>query len=298
MLRGADMGFIIEGALPGKPRDLRVRLGLRILSWNAVEYLSVCLITETNKMESFIMKQKALKAVLAVSALMMGMGNAQAESEWKHTLVPLYLWASGIEGTSQIGPVSAPVSIKFEDAIDNLDSGLTVHYEANKDQWGVLVDIFHLSLAPEGLLPNGATAGVDLTNNIYELGGVYRPSSMNGAEVLFGLRGIDLEMEAGIGGAPKRTLIDDSWVDAFVGLRGTASLSNKVSLVGRGDVGAGGSDFVWNAALLLDYRFNKNFSMFGGYRWLGYDYETGSGPDYFSYDVTYEGPAIALRFDW
>lgn len=244
------------------------------------------------------MKYKALKTIVVTSLLITGMGNAKAESEWQHTLVPLYLWASGIEGTSQIGPVSAPISIAFEDALDNLDSGLTVHYEANKDQWGVLADIFHLSLAPEGVLPNGAPAGVDLTNNIYELGGIYRPDSMGGAEVLFGVRGIDLEMEATVGSAPGRTLIDESWADIFVGLRGTVDLSNNFSFTARGDIGAGGSDFVGNVALILDYRFNKNVSMFGGYRWLTYDYESGEGANRFAYDVTYEGPAIALRFDW
>lgn len=244
------------------------------------------------------MRKNIFKVMLATGCLIVGISTAQAESEWKHTLVPLYLWASGIEGTAQVGPITAPVSIAFEDAVDNLDTGLTVHYEANKDQWGVLADLFHLSLAPEGFLPNGAPAGIDLTNNIYELGGIYRPASMDGIEVLFGLRGIDLEMEAGVGGAPKKTLIDDSWVDAFVGLRGTVPLSENFSFSGRGDIGAGGSDFVGNAALFLDYRFNKTFSMFGGYRWLSYDYETGDGPDRFTYDVTYEGPVLALRFDW
>ena len=244
------------------------------------------------------MNRSILKVMLATSFLMAGIGNAKAEEEWKHTLVPLYLWASGIEGTSQIGPISAPVSIAFTDAVDNLDSGLTLHYEANKGQWGILADVFHLSLAPEGTLSNGASAGVDLTNNIFELGGIYRPEAMNGLEVLFGLRAIELELDASIGPSPAKTLIDQDWVDVFVGARKNIALSDKVSFMARGDIGTGDSDLVWNVALLLDYRFNKTVSLFGGYRWLDYDYETGSGPNRFAYDVTYEGPAIALRFDW
>jgi hypothetical protein len=243
------------------------------------------------------MKQSISKTMLATSLLIMGSGNAWAEDEWKHTLIPLYLWASGIEGTAQLGPISAPVSIEFVDALDNLDTALTVHYEANKGQWGVLADVYHISLDPEGYLPNGAPAGINLTNNIYELGGIYRPDSMNGVEVLFGLRGVDLELDASIGPA-SASPVDESWVDGFVGLRGVANLSDKISFSARADIGAGGSDFVGNVALLLDYRFNKNISMFGGYRWLTYDYESGSGRDRFAYDVTYEGPAIALRFDW
>lgn len=38
--------------------------------------------------------------------------------------------------------------------------------------------------------------------------------------------------------------------------------------------------------------------MFGDYRWLDRDYETGKGPERFAYDLTYEGSAIALRFNW
>jgi hypothetical protein len=236
-----------------------------------------------------------LAAFLLVNAFA---SSVSAEEEWKHTLVPMYLWGSGIEGTSQIGPVTAPISIAFKDALGNLDTALTVHYEANKGQWGVLADVFHLSLAPESTLPGGAPIGVDLTNNIYELGGIYRPDGTNGLDVLFGLRATELELEASVGPGPTKTLIDEGWVDAFIGARKTISLSDKASFRVRGDIGAGDSDFVWNAALLLDYRFNKTVSVFGGYRWLDYDYETGKGPSRFAYDVTYEGPAIALKFDW
>ena len=244
------------------------------------------------------MSRTLLNTLLAIGFLITGMGNASAESEWKHTLVPLYLWGAGIEGTSQIGPVAAPVSIEFSDALDNLDTTLTFHYEANKGKVGFMADFFHLSLVPKSTLPNGASAGVDLTNNIWELGLIYRPDNVKGLDVLYGLRGMDFKMDAGVGPAPKKTLADRDWIDVFVGLRQTFVVSDKSSFIARGDIGTGDSDFVWNAVLLYNYRFNKTVSMFGGYRWLDYDYETGSGREHFSYDVTYQGPAIALSFDW
>ncbi len=244
------------------------------------------------------MNRLILKSVLLSSLLLAGIGNAQAESEWKHTLVPLYLWGAGIEGTSQIGPVAAPISIEFKDALENLDTALTVHYEANKGKLGFMVDYFHLSLAPESSLPNGAPVSVNLTNNIWELGMIYRPDNAKGLEVLYGLRGMEVNLDASIGPSPEKTLADRDWIDVFVGLRKNFALSDKVSFMARGDIGTGDSDLVWNASLLFDYRFNKTVSMLGGYRWLDYDYETGSGREHFSYDVTYQGPAIALRFDW
>ncbi len=237
---------------------------------------------------------------LVLSALVMAAGlNApvQAAEPWKHTLIPLYAWATGVGGDAQLGPIAAPVDLEFKDAVEHLDMAFSFHYEANRGQWGVLADVYFLSLSPESRLPNGASARVDLDNTVYELGGIYRPATAGGLELLFGLRMMDLEMAASIG-PNQRTLVDEDWTDAFVGLRNRFALGENAGLSVRGDVGTGDSDLVWNAALLLDYRFNQTVSMLGGYRWLGYDYETGSGIDRFAYDVTYQGPVVALSFDW
>lgn len=244
------------------------------------------------------MKTSNLKAMLLTGLLLFGVENAHAESGWKQTLVPLYLWGAGIEGSATSGPVSTPVSLDFSDALNHLDSAFTIHYEISKDKIGFFGDYFHLGLAPKTTLPNGASAKVDLTNNIWELGMIYRPANARGLDVLYGLRGIDLKLDASLGSAPKKTLEDRDWLDFFVGLRKDFELSENTHFTARGDIGTGDSEFVWNVNLLLNYRFNKTVSMFGGYRWLDYDYETGSGPERFSYDVTYQGPAIALRFDW
>ncbi len=64
----------------------------------------------------------------------------------------------------------------------------------------------------------------------------------------------------------------------------------------RGDVGAGDSDFVWNAGVFFNYRFTKSFSMLAGCRWLDYDYQTGGDRNRFAYDATYEDPAVAMSF--
>ncbi len=244
------------------------------------------------------MSRFILKVMLTAGSLVAGIGNAQAESEWKHTLAPLYLWGAGIEGTSQIGPVSAPISLEFSDALEHIDTAFTFHYEANKGKFGLFADYFHLSLAPEAALPNGVPATVDLTNNIYELGVIYRPDNVKGLDILLGFRGMDIRLDASIGPVPRRNLTDQDWIDVFAGLRKTHAISDKVNFIARADIGTGDSDLVWNASLIFDYRFNKTVSMFGGYRWLDYDYETGRGAEHFSYDVTYQGPAIALRFDW
>lgn len=61
----------------------------------------------------------------------------------------------------------------------------------------------------------------------------------------------------------------------------------------------GGSDFVYNVNLLFKYRFAHWGSVFTGYRILSYDYDNGKGGlDRFVYDITWQGPAVGLAFNW
>jgi hypothetical protein len=63
-------------------------------------------------------------------------------------------------------------------------------------------------------------------------------------------------------------------------------------------VGAGGSDLTWSAYALVGWQFTDWGSLNAGYKWLAYDYDTGSGPSRFSWDVTYQGPIAGLVFNW
>lgn len=232
------------------------------------------------------------------------LGSAHAQdkdpNKWNSTL-GIYLWATGIEGTTQTGPVTAPIDITFSDALDNLASVLTLHYEAQKNQWGVLADFMHIGLDPSAALPGGASLNIDLTNNIAELGGLYQPSSSENFQFLFGLRYTKLELEGSVPGIGGRSIVDESWTDGFIGGRFQVPFGNseKWQFTARGDVGAGDSDFVWNAHLAVDYKFSDRIGGLLGYRWLDYDYDNGDvGPNHFAYNVTYEGPTAALLITW
>ena len=67
---------------------------------------------------------------------------------------------------------------------------------------------------------------------------------------------------------------------------------------GHFDVGGfgAGSDLTWQAYPYLNWRFAKWGSAQLGYRWLGTDYETGSGGSKFRYDAIVQGPQIGLTF--
>jgi hypothetical protein len=246
--------------------------------------------------------KKQVRYLLAI-ALVLGFtapvgAQEKGPNDWKYGIA-IYLWGTGIEGTSQIGAATAPVDITFSDALDNLSSALMLHFEAQKNQWGFLVDFMHVGLDPEASLPNGASLTLDTTNNIFDVAGLYQAT--DNFQVLLGLRFTEFELEGIVPGVASRTIADESWTDGFVGGRLLVPFGSneKWRFRARADVGAGDSDLVWNAVLGIDYRFSNRVAGLLGYRWLDYDYDNGkSGADRFGYDVTYEGPAAAVVFNW
>jgi hypothetical protein len=217
----------------------------------------------------------------------------EAESDkWQFTIAPLYLWAVGIDGNIGVGPVVAPVNINFGDALSNLSGAFTLHFEARKKRWNVLADYMWVGLEPSASLPTGVPVNVDLDMQIGELGGTYLVTDSSPyVEILGGARYQKVDLTA----SPTPVSVDDSWWDGFVGARITGKWGNW-KVVGRGDVGGGGSDLVWNVSLLGDYRFKKWGSVFAGYRLLDYDYSSGSGASRFVFDTRLQGPLLGLAF--
>lgn len=49
---------------------------------------------------------------------------------------------------------------------------------------------------------------------------------------------------------------------------------------------------------MFDYQFKDWGSVFFGYRWLDYDYDSGGGLDHYGYDALQQGPLAGLSFYW
>jgi hypothetical protein len=66
----------------------------------------------------------------------------------------------------------------------------------------------------------------------------------------------------------------------------------------QGDIGGfgAGSDFAWHLFPVVEAAVGKRASLAFGYRVLGMDYETGSGSEFFKYDVITGGPIIGMTF--
>ena len=98
-------------------------------------------------------------------------------------------------------------------------------------------------------------------------------------EPIAGVRWAYQKLETKAGSGVELISAREDWWDVFGELRLWTYFDERWTLLSRLDIGTGDSDFVWNASLILDYRFNDWGAVFFGYRWLDYDFASGSGRD-------------------
>ena len=221
--------------------------------------------------------------------------NAQAADDfntWQNTLAPLYLWGQSLDGTIND---TLGLQIDFNEAVEDLNGVMTVHYEGAKGHWGIIADYSFVNIRPEGTAPGspGVSVAVDMENTIAEIGALYRFGPNNPLQLLGGVRRYELDTDITVGFVTPVT-IKKSFTDFFIGGRIVSQFGKKWSFIGRADIGTGDSDLVWNALLSFDYRFNKTLSGLIGYRAIDYDVDE---PD-FKYQMNHSGPVLALVFHW
>jgi hypothetical protein len=224
--------------------------------------------------------------------------EAQSSSdEWQFSISPLYLWAMSVDGTMDIrGRLEQDFTVDFSDAFDNLETAFTVHFEARKGRWGLLADVSYLDLAGSlEINTPGGIADVGVKNLILEGAAGY--SFAEHWWVIAGVRYFELDSDIRfqLDIAPEID-VNESWADLFAGLMWRPKLGERWTFSGRFDAGAGGSDLVWNAHAIIDYRLGKWVAILGGYRHLDFDYKNINNG--IEVDMSMSGPLVALRFFW
>lgn len=225
----------------------------------------------------------------------------KSDDDWQYMIAPFFLWGMNIDGTSTVGPVETPLELNFkDDVLENLAGVFTVHFEATKMDWTIFAEYQYSNLDPSVEIPSGPAVNIDFKNQLGELGVAYRFGTwgINTLQVLGGARYTRQDLEVNLNVGPRLVDVSESWWDGFVGLRLYTNITENWTFVARGDIGAGGSDFVWNLIGMFDYRFKDWGSVFFGYKWLDYDYENGSGMDRYGYNAMQQGPLAGLAFYW
>lgn len=239
----------------------------------------------------------SLRKAITTLALVAVASPASA-AEWKHEIAP-YLWGSGMNGATALGPVTADVDMSFGDILENLEMGFMGVYRASRDRLSVTVDGVYMGLGGSGRGPAGyVKADVDMDQTALEVDVGYEV--LERLTVFGGLRYTDLSVAVDTTGPLGEQSSDtsESWVDPVIGASYAIPFAEDWSLALRGDIGGFGvgSDFAWQGIATLRWQVAERVGVVAAYRYVDMDYESGKGSDYFKYDMAISGPALGAVF--
>jgi hypothetical protein len=247
--------------------------------------------------------------MLAVALLLAGTASvaraADDDPDAWHVRITPYAWAPGIYGDVTVLGVNSEVDSSFLDLLEETDTlvGLAGRLEVTKGRFGVFGDVFYAKTKIEG----AGRTDLDVTTRMWfiEFGGQFRVLDTTSdrvpgltLDVYGGGRYSYLELDLDTAGAASASESKD-WVDPIVGARVGVHFSEHVFLLFAGDVGGFGvgSDFAWSVTGLFGYKWQSGtteMAILAGYKALGQDYETGSGPQRFRWDAVMHGPVLGF----
>ena len=225
---------------------------------------------------------------------------APSSDEWHFKFTP-YFWIAGVSGKAGIGDLVVNVDSSLGDSNVHLNFGFMGTMEARRDKLIILTDLQYSNIGTErpnpGILFSSATAEFKTFILDPEVG--YRVAENvekgRSVDILGGIRywhlRTDLDFAAGVLAARSATA-SRGWVDAIAGVRGRMSLTPKLFIVGKGDVGGGGAKVDYQLAGLVGYQISKSIALVGGYRWIHVNYDK----DNFLFDNSLSGPIAGLTF--
>jgi hypothetical protein len=239
------------------------------------------------------MKHLLIAAVIAI------LGNASyaeaqtTDDKWQFTLTP-YLWLAGITGdTGSDGVDLPPINPGYQFfSLENFDGVAFLNFTAKKRQWGIHSDLVYISFSDTFQAGSGE-ASFDLSGGTAQLSAGYRPSSWKNTDLIFGARGVRVNLDVAL--TPGPTGSDSrSFVDPIIGFHHQQTFDNQWGLMMRGDIGGSSSELMINALLGGTYQFTETFALAFGYRYLKIDF----AEDDFLVDLSIQGYSVGFQFGW
>lgn len=228
------------------------------------------------------------------------------KSEWSYFVEP-YLLFPNMSGTVGLADLpEATIDANTNEIFGNLKMGAMLYAEASNDKWAIGSDIIYMSLA------QGVKSGFFIANG--------EVTAKQFAWEVSGLRKVTPWLELGVGGIlnsvnsgvdvnrnligggtiPASKSLTKTWFDPMLIARIKSKAGEKFIYQFRGEIGGFGigSDLAWQMQAVAGYQFSELFSITGGYRIISLDYETGSGQDYFHYNIDTSGPTVRFGFQF
>jgi hypothetical protein len=211
--------------------------------------------------------------------------------EW--TVAPYFLVPT-MSGDLTVGNQTVGVDASPGDIFDKLQFGAMLYVQVRKGVWGGAVDGLYMNLEQDAKQVN-ASAGAK--QGMVDMSAFRRLTPA--IDVLLGARVNILESSLNLPTPGVSVSETKTWVDPIVGvLLHLPPSESKWSLGMRADIGGFGigSSFAYQLYPQLGFRASRLISIHAAYRYMNMDYDTGSGSDYFRYDMSTFGPELGLAF--
>lgn len=251
------------------------------------------------------------KLALASATFAAATGVPATASDWRWSVAP-YVWATDVGVDVAIDDRTViDEEISVADLLEDVETIAQVRLETQRGAHGLFLDLFDVTLADdpsELALPGGqgsAQVTPEMGMTILELGGLYDPrGDQEGFQLLYGTRllsqraEIDATFElADTTLVDRRYEIDDTLVDALVGVRYVRRFGERWSLETKADLSTGGTELTWSAAPSLGYSFGdeRRYTVQAGYRRMVVDFDTADAAADVDAEMTLSGFLVGLR---
>jgi opacity protein-like surface antigen len=224
----------------------------------------------------------ALGLCIAAPAFARPTGSENQESAvWQFEATP-HVWAAKISAGAHVNAAKVDANVSGN-LSNSITSGVMGSFEARRNRRGILLDLFDVRFSKDsGPLLRGllGRSNFEVTQNVIQLAGAYRAwddettpvDAVAGARYYYLKADLALSPSVVVPAGVRRTS-SAKWADLFIGIQAVHKLSDRWSLVGYADIGAGCTKPSWQAIAGTNYAFSKNMSAKLGYRVLNMDYE-------------------------
>jgi hypothetical protein len=197
------------------------------------------------------------------------------------------------------------VELPFHQVLDDLQFAFMGTLGARNDKWSMLADVIYMDLSQtenlrNNTLPGGGSVTVNDTIDLQAwivsptVGYVVHSSEVGRVEVLGGLRyfWVDLGIQIDVNDTEvfNESASKDFW-DGIVGMRAKFDVGQSWYLPMYFDIGAGDSDFTWQAYAGVGYHFSS-FDAVLMYRYLDFEFDNLAAAS----DLVIKGPLLGAVF--
>jgi len=237
--------------------------------------------------------------------------NAQIapDGSW-HYLAQPYAMFPNMHGKTGIADLpTVPVDEDPGDIFDHLQMGAMLYLEARNDHWAFSSDVLYMDLGSDiesSVGPVDIVGDADVSQIGWELAVLRRitPSFELGVGLTYNQVDVDLDLTTTtiLGATDRSGGLEQNWIDPTIVFRATRPLDDdgRWFFQARGNVGGFGvgSDLMWQIMAHVIFRPSEKWSFSFGYRVIDIDFEDGSGPDHFVYDMQTFGPELRLGINF